>query len=229
MRILIVAATSLEIMPLLQEFNATENSEDLNVFKIQLRKRINLDILITGAGINHTAFHLGRILQKNKYDLAINAGICGSFKKKINLGTTVEVLLETMADFGAENNAQFLTASQLNLYSDSEKIITQDFIENNSQPLQVWDALQKVKSITVNTVHGKLESINAIKRRLNPDTESMEGFAFFYACRFFNIPFYQIRTVSNFVEPRNKSNWNIPLAVENLNSILIKAINELSA
>ncbi|HET8963083.1 MAG TPA: hypothetical protein VFM99_04255, partial [Chitinophagales bacterium] len=85
-----------------------------------------------------------------------------------------------------------------------------------------------VKSITVNTVHGKLESIHAIKRRLDPDTESMEGFAFFYACRFFNIPFYQIRTVSNFVEPRNKSNWNIPLAVENLNKVLIKAIKEIS-
>lgn len=228
MRILIVAATSLEIMPLLQEFNAIENSEDLNLFQTKLRKRIHLDVLITGAGINHTAFHLGRILEKNNYDLAINAGICGSFKKKIILGTTVEVLFETMADFGAEKNAQFLTASQLKLYSGSEKIILQDTIENNSPPLQLCDALQKVKGITVNTVHGKLESIRAIKRRLNPDTESMEGFTFFYACRFFNIPFYQIRTVSNFVEPRNKSNWNIPLAVGNLNKFLIKAIKEIS-
>jgi hypothetical protein len=38
----------------------------------------------------------------------------------------------------------------------------------------------------------------------------------------------QLRSVSNFIEQRNISNWNIPLAVRNLNDILFKILNNIS-
>jgi futalosine hydrolase len=44
-----------------------------------------------------------------------------------------------------------------------------------------------------------------------------------------NIPFVQLRAVSNYVEIRDKSKWNIPLAVENLNIQLIEFIKTLQA
>jgi futalosine hydrolase len=37
----------------------------------------------------------------------------------------------------------------------------------------------------------------------------------------------QIRSISNYVELRNKENWNIPLAINNLNIELEKIINSL--
>jgi futalosine hydrolase len=42
------------------------------------------------------------------------------------------------------------------------------------------------------------------------------------------VNFLQIRTISNFVEEREKANWNIPLAIENLNKELLRVIDVLS-
>ena len=76
------------------------------------------------------------------------------------------------------------------------------------------------KGITVNTVHGNEKSIENIIERFSPDVESMEGAAFFYSCMMKNVSCIQIRVISNIVERRNKDNWNIPLAIKNLNDFL---------
>ena len=67
---------------------------------------------------------------------------------------------------------------------------------------------------------GNTTTIKKIKNRLSPDIETMEGAAVFRVCNDFNIPCMQIRSVSNFVGERNKKNWNIDLAVKNLNLYL---------
>jgi futalosine hydrolase len=55
----------------------------------------------------------------------------------------------------------------------------------------------------------------------------MEGAAFHFVCLREEIPFMQIRVVSNYVEPRNKNSWNIPLAIANLNDFLRKYLNTI--
>ncbi len=50
----------------------------------------------------------------------------------------------------------------------------------------------------------------------------MEGAAFHYACLQENIPFLQLRSISNYVEVRDKSKWKIQLAIKELNDTLIK-------
>ena len=87
--------------------------------------------------------------------------------------------------------------------------------------------LLSVSSITVNRVHGNKRSITEIINRLNPDIENMEGAAFFQVCNTFNVPCIQIRAISNKVERRNKDNWNLPLAIKNLNNKLVEIISEL--
>jgi futalosine hydrolase len=57
---------------------------------------------------------------------------------------------------------------------------------------------------------------------LNVQIESMEGAAFFYACRQAGVPCMQIRAVSNYVEKRNRDNWQIGLAVKNLNTFAVE-------
>jgi futalosine hydrolase len=43
-----------------------------------------------------------------------------------------------------------------------------------------------------------------------------------------NVPYIQLRSVSNYIEPRNRASWKIPLAVKNLNDTLINALNEIN-
>ncbi|NBO57344.1 MAG: hypothetical protein EBU73_00185 [Chitinophagia bacterium] len=65
---------------------------------------------------------------------------------------------------------------------------------------------------------GTFQSIFDLKlmdeNQFNPVLESMEGAAFHYCCIMKNIPFIQIRGVSNYVGERNKSKWQIEASLE---------------
>jgi futalosine hydrolase len=84
----------------------------------------------------------------------------------------------------------------------------------------IIDKLPKVNGITVNMVHGNEDSIAKVFQLFHPITESMEGAAFLYACRMENIPCLQLRSISNYVEKRNREAWNIPLALQNLHKTI---------
>ncbi|MCB0705698.1 MAG: hypothetical protein KDC34_10330, partial [Saprospiraceae bacterium] len=74
---------------------------------------------------------------------------------------------------------------------------------------------------SVQKVHGSEASIRRIREKYDPDLESMEGAACFYVCMLEGVPFLQIRAISNYVEPRNRDNWEIGLAIDKLNEILV--------
>jgi futalosine hydrolase len=201
MQILIVAATAAEIQPLTDHFGADKP----------------FDILITGVGMVATAFALGKHLAGKNYDLAINLGIAGSFDRDIALGDVVEIIEDRIAELGAQDDEQFIP------------IETMGFGESCFYPSKAITQLKQVKAITVNTVHGHEASITQIIHRLQPQLESMEGAAFFYACKQAGVAGAQIRAVSNYVEKRNRDAWKIGLAIKNLNSFAISLLEELSA
>lgn len=210
MRILLVVATVFEVAG----FIAYSKSQTRHNFKV----------LVTGPGMIKTTWALTDLLAGGEdiYDLAINAGIAGSFDPDIITGTVVEVVQDVFADFGAEDGTAFLEASTINLSAPDEFPFRSGLLNSlhSFQPLLM--NYQPVKGITVNTVSGHDETI---KRRLSlfgAQTESMEGAAFFYCCLQKELPCLQIRAISNLVEKRNKENWNINLAVNNLNAELIK-------
>jgi len=65
------------------------------------------------------------------------------------------------------------------------------------------------------------------REKYHSDIESMEGTAFHYVCLQQKIDFLQIRSISNVVGERDKSRWAIDSAIRNLNSELIKIIDNL--
>ena len=219
MKILVVAASEFEIRPLLQKLTFLKKDND---HLAHYRAGNNfIDILIPGIGMMVTAFHLGKQLMKEKYDLAINAGICGTFVHQIMIGTVVEVVEECISDLGAEEKDRFLTVFELGLSDpDSAPYINGIMINNPAFASDVILKLPKVKGATVNLIPGRIQNIENPGIAYSPDIETMEGAAFFYACLTERIPFTQIRAVSNYVEERDKSKWNISLAVKNLNRVL---------
>ena len=78
----------------------------------------------------------------------------------------------------------------------------------------------KTSGITVNLVHGFSPSISEAIYRHDPGIETMENAAFFYACLKSNVTFASLRAISNIVEPRNRENWQIDLALTNLGNVL---------
>ncbi|GAH30345.1 unnamed protein product, partial [marine sediment metagenome] len=84
-----------------------------------------------------------------------------------------------------------------------------------------------VSGITVNCVSGNNETISLYHNKFKPDIESMEGAAFFYICIMENIPFIELRGISNFVEERNKKLWDVKLAVNSSNEALLEIIAKI--
>ncbi|WP_295674144.1 futalosine hydrolase [uncultured Mucilaginibacter sp.] len=224
MRILVVVATELEVGSLISDFGFSiselaENS-DLRLFKIKSEiEHPTSEILITGVGMVATAFALGRHLAANKCDLVLNLGIAGSFDRNIAIGELVEISQDTLAELGAEDDGEFLPIEKMGFgeatfYPTTQLTDLYNLFNNFN--------LKNVSAITVNTVHGNEASIKKVSERLNPQLESMEGAAFFYACKQMDVPCIQIRAVSNYVEKRNRDNWNMGLAIKNLNTFAIE-------
>ena len=222
MTILITAATPFEIEPLKkwldQNFHLKRNT--------YLKEKLQIQLLITGVGSTLTAFHLGTYLAHQKPQLAINAGVAGAFSQDLKIGDVVIVIADRFADLGVEEaDGSFTDVHQMGLLpSDTPPF--QNGILYNLSGLEN-DFLPKVNAITVNKVHGTAASIKQIECRYSPEIESMEGAAFFYACLQNEVQFLQIRSISNYVEPRNKDNWNLPLSIQNLNKVLIELIETL--
>jgi len=216
MRLLLVAATAFEVGDLMSKVKIQNSKEEGGQLST-----VNCQLLITGVGMVATAFALGRELAKNQYDLAINLGIAGSFDRNIALGDIVEITEDTLAELGAEDDETFLPIAQMG-FGESVFEATKPLTDVYKRAI-----LQQARAITVNTVHGNEASIQKIQQRLNPQIESMEGAAFFYACREANVPCMQIRAVSNYVERRNRDAWQIGLAVKNLNTFAVELLEHL--
>jgi futalosine hydrolase len=208
MRILIVAATSAEIEPVVAKFRyASERGPRVNTYT---HAGHDVDVLVTGVGMVATAAWCSRLLAQTRYDLGLNAGLCGSFDPALAPGLVVHVVADRIAELGAEDDEAFLSIAELSLPCEHE------FVNTAPPSNDALSRLPAVTAITVNTVHGNARSIAAAMRRFTPQVESMEGAAFIYACLINDLPFAQVRAVSNVVETRNRSAWNIADAVRNL-------------
>jgi futalosine hydrolase len=168
-----------------------------------------------------TAFGMARQLGNHTYDLVLNLGIAGSFDRNFHLGDVVEITEDTFAELGAQDDEAFIPIDTLGF---GESVFTPT---TSLEEIYPNFFLKKAKAITVNTVHGHEPSIQKVQQRLNPQLESMEGAAFFYACRQMNVRGMQIRAVSNYVEKRNREAWNIGLAIKNLNTFAIDLVSQI--
>ena len=206
MKTLIVSATYNEISILVEKLSLKSESEFLFVSD-------KVDVLITGIGGAFTVYRLSEHLQNNIYSLIISVGIAGSYKKSIKIGDVVNVSSDCFADLGVDDNGKFKTLSEANLISER---INLQFAKNS-----YFNTIQSVKAITVNTSSGSKETIAKLETKFNPDIETMEGASVVFVANNKKIQVIQIRAISNFVEPRNKDNWNIKLAISNLNKLLL--------
>ena len=207
MRILVIAATKAEIEP----FTGVNK---------------NVEILITGVGVPSTIYLLQKKLQQKETGLVIQAGIAGSFTEAINLGDVVLVKQDTFADIGMEEKEQFTSIFNTG-FTDKDAFPFTDGWLINLNDLLNHLPLRSVKGITVNKVSDSLVQKQQFLKGFAPQVESMEGAALHYVCLQENIPFIQIRSISNFIGERDKSRWKLKSAIINLNEQLNKLTDKL--
>ena len=216
MYILLTAATSFEIDPTLALLEKSEyNFNDHEI-----------EVLITGIGQAAATYLLTYNLQNKRPDLVIQAGIAGNFTNELLLGQTVFVKQDAFGDLGMEEKEIFTSVFDAGFANKNNPPFTDGWLINEN-PILDNTTLQIVKAVTVNKVSDSLVQKQQLINCFAPQIETMEGAALHYVCLQENVPFIQIRSISNEIGERDKTKWKMKEAIKNLNNELQKLINEI--
>jgi futalosine hydrolase len=186
-----------------------------------------ISTLITGIGSLPTTWALMRQIDRSRPDLIIQAGIAGCFTNRPP-GEVLAIRDETLADLGVWEDHQFKTPFDLRLADPNQPPFTAGSLVNPYQTLLALTGLEPVGAITVNEICTNPDRIDWYRHRTAASIESMEGGALHYIGLQESIAFLQLRSVSNEVGIRDKSKWNIPLAIQRLNDQLIGLLQNLN-
>jgi futalosine hydrolase len=215
-RVLLAAATALEISPFLEQFkNGQVSLHDWE-----------LDITITGIGLTATTYTLSKQIQWRKPALIIQAGVGGCFEKQRMLGEVVVVKQEAIADQSVIELNQLKTLFDLKLVPQDQFPYRKGWLINRS-PILKKIRLKKVNGVSVNEITTDKKKAAFYEHTFQPVVESMEGAALHYVALREGIEFVQLRSFSNYIAERNKKRWNMKASIENLNRALIQILQKL--
>jgi len=154
----------------------------------------NYDCLVTGVGVLSAAISLSKAFQKKKYKSAIQIGIAGAYGSSgLHLGDLVEVKSDCLVEFLPwEPNTFFATGT-------------------------LPKKIKFVKGATVFSCSRSKETER--KRGELAQVETMEGAAFFAACKEYKVESAQIRAISNYATKCEKKEWKTEEALARLRDL----------
>ena len=192
------------------------------------------ELLVSGPGVFNAAQALAAYLSESAPSLIINTGIAGIFKSTGGAAGDIAVAThEQYLHTGVQTDAPVEKAplpfdliadsplSRKGIYPLDEQ--TADFIHgrlNRKFSSHSPARLHRGGFMTVSTITASFEYADRIYGIHRPVMESMEGAACAHVAACHHISFAEIRCASNFTGERDKSNWDMDLAVKNLGEAL---------
>jgi futalosine hydrolase len=219
MRVIITAATNGEWMPSFQKINPAYAGTN---------KRFSVGFHESGIGLLASSVSLMKMFVQETPSLIIQVGIAGCFDKKIPLGKVFAVKDDFAGDIGVMENKVWKDLFDLKLDKPNDAPYEKKSLPNPWLSQYNLLKLPTKKGVTVNTISTDKNKIDLYSGRYKATLESMEGAALHYIGRDLNIPFIQIRAVSNYVGERNKAKWNMQEAIYNLNETLLQYLDALN-
>jgi len=206
-------------------------SEEEAVRSAALAAGCRCHVIVTGVGGAAMSWALQKwFAEGNMTSVVIGAGIAGSYVESIPPGTVVTTLSDCFADMGVDDNGRFIPIFGAGLANANTPPFTGGHIPCTGRFFETASRLMPaVKGATVNMASGSQAAIDRIRKAWDPDIETMEGAWLAYTCAMSAIPWISVRAVSNMVEPRNLKNWNIPLALQNLEQKMIQLLKLVTA
>jgi len=219
MRVIITAATNGEWMPSFQKINPAYAGTN---------KRFSVGFHESGVGLLASSVSLMKMFVQETPSLIIQVGIAGCFDKKVPLGKVFAVKDDFAGDIGVMENKVWKDLFDLKLDKPNDAPYEKKSLPNPWLSQYNLLKLPTKKGVTVNTISTDKNKIDLYSGRYKATLESMEGAALHYIGRDLNIPFIQIRAVSNYVGERNKAKWNMQEAIYNLNETLLQYLDALN-
>ena len=190
---------------------------------------------VTGMGKINAAAATAILVERHAPKLLINTGCAGAFPEScLAVGDLALASVEVCADEGVLTPTGWLSYEAIGIPAVERK--GKRYF--NEFPLSLAPAERAVrlatalgitlirgKFVTVSTCSGTAERACDLHARFDgPLCENMEGAAVAQVALRYGVDSLEIRGVSNLVEDRDLSRWNIPLAVERAQRFLLKFI-----
>jgi futalosine hydrolase len=212
MIILLAAATTFEIQPAIDALSAGGTGLDVRPF-------------VTGVGAMAAAWSIMRQIDRGRPGLIIQAGIAGCLTGQLP-GEVFAVGEDQLSDQGVWEEGRFKSLFEMKLADGDVFPFTGGRLVNPYRPLLELTGLPCVGALTVNEITTNPERIRWFQQNTTAVVESMEGAALHYVCLQAGVPFLQLRSVSNAVGVRDKTKWDIKLAINRLNDTLIPLLTD---
>ena len=229
--LLLVSATEIEsatVRTALGDDKATQHTGKTVVVGTLCDWRCTL--IHTGIGSVNAAHALTCQLEGQLPDLVIQFGIGGAYVPTgLPIRTVVLATEEIYGDVGVVTPEGWRPADEIGI-----PLVHGDPPHFNCFPLDsrlVSTAAEICGApcgpfVTVSQCSGVQAIGDALHARFNALCESMEGAAAAHICTLYDVPFLEIRGISNLVEDRDPTRWDIPGASDAAQSALIKIIND---
>jgi len=210
--ILLVVATEMEAIPLVGKKTGQPH-----------------ELLVAGAGPLETAVQLTRRLCQGKaVSLVLNFGVAGAY---VDSGARLlDICLaesEVLGDFGI-CHAEKIEPLDGQLASRTVFPLDPQYVTQASEILGKQDyRCKKGTFVTVNGVSATARRGAQLRTAYNGLCENMEGGAVARVCEEFSVPCLEVRCVSNMVEDRNLSNWQLAAAVQKCGEAVFLLIDHI--
>lgn len=235
---LVTASTLQEIYLLAASLGTNEISFD-GAVKTFGKELGNLTVIlsVTGIGKVNAASACTALISHFKPDLIVNTGCAGAFTGSgLAVGDLAIATAEIYGDEGVltPDGWQTMELIGIPLAIRNGQRFFNEFplsLQYSSIAAQLADGLgisvQRGKFVTVSTCSGTLARGNELHRRFGAVCENMEGAAIAHVALLHDIDCMELRGISNLVEDRDLSGWNIPLAVERAQRFLLKFLENI--
>jgi futalosine hydrolase len=184
------------------------------------RRAEGLAVIATGAGPAAAATGAAWMLASEPYELAVSVGIGGGFAPHAPIGSVVVSTATIAADLGADSPEGFLPIADLGFAPHVDQPDAEYSKRFEAALSAAGLPVVGGAVLTVSTVTGTAERTAELTAR-HPDAvaEAMEGYGVATAATMANLPYVEIRVISNVVGPRDRSAWKIGEALDVLDVV----------
>jgi futalosine hydrolase len=233
-RLLLITATKLEAYPLHQVTTWERLEFPLGeLYKGTIpQTSFTVHLAHLGIGKVNTAAGLALAIERLKPTAVIQFGIGGAY---INSFLSISMVMAARQDIHIDSGVRtaegwqdmeqvgfaLLEKNTQHYYNvlPTSTTLTQVFIDALGIPTGIF--------ATSETITGTFDESVAFQARFDASIESMEGAAAAQVCLALDVPFAEIRSVSNIVGERDKKNWNIPKAVQRVNEVIVEMLQAM--
>ena len=223
--VLITASTEKELSLLVRELGAAL-IDDAGFRRVWRAEHLSMTVYLalTGIGKVNAAIAATHLIERFKPTLIVNTGCCGAYSGSgLAVGDLAVATAEIYGDEGVLTVNGWHTLEIIGIPSVERKgnRYSNEFPLSMEQAVKVFRfatslglPVKRGKFITVSTCSGTSMRGDELEKRFGGICENMEGAAIAHTALLYDTPFLEVRGISNMVEDRDISKWDIPRSVE---------------